>query len=280
MLSKCLGKTRFDSPDELDRLLRRLIGDYMKPIYSQCSDEPHDGCCRCLRKARISDSRMDLIAEDVDVDEPRKEVTEWVYRDLFLWSILTNRIEMAKIFLNHIQTRICACLIASKIFKSYLAYATDNESKDVLSCQAKQFEEYADECLKSCYNYDEEKACEIAIRSLDLFGGVTCLQVAVDADDKIFVGQPCCDQLLNNIWYDKMEPFQSTMGKRLRLLLSVASFGLLAPILITFREEHAADKPSLITEENEMRINEQDQERKTFIPKETKRFVSTRDEQR
>ena len=249
----------------------------MKPIYSQCPEENHAGCCRCLRRVRVSDSRLDLLSADGDVDEPRKEVNELIYRDLFLWSILTNRIEMAKVFLNQMQTRICACLIASKIFKSYLAYASDNESKEVLELQANQFEVYAGECLKSCYNYDEETACEIAIRSLDLFGGVTCLQVAVDADDKLFVGQPCCDQLLNNIWYDKMEPFQSTMGKRLRLLLSIGTFGLLAPLLITFREEHVREKP-LLAQPNEMRVNETDVERRDVNPRKTKRFVSRREE--
>ena len=57
-------------------------------------------------------------------------------------------------------TRICALLLASKILKSYLNFASDNESKDALRSYADQFEEYANECLKCCYNYDEEKACE------------------------------------------------------------------------------------------------------------------------
>ena len=64
-----------------------------------------------------------------------------------------------------------------KILKSYLAYAHDNESKEYLCGYADQFEEYACGSLKCCYNFDEEKACEIAIRRIHLFGSVTCLQV-------------------------------------------------------------------------------------------------------
>ena len=62
-------------------------------------------------------------------------------------------------------------------------------------------------------------------------------KVAVDADDKSFVGQPCCDQLLDKIWFGKIEPFQSSFRKRSALLLSFCTFGLLAPFFVSFREE-------------------------------------------
>ena len=208
-------------------------------------------------------------SEVPDSEETRKEVGALVYRDLFLWSILTNRIEMSKVILSHMETRISAALIASKIFKSYVHFALDNESKDVLRSQASQFEEYANECLKSCYNYDEEKAGEIAIRRLNIFGGVTCLQVAVDADDKNFIGQPCCDQLLNNIWYDKMQPHQSNISGRIRLLVSVWTFGLLAPFLVAFRTEQSWDQEKT---PDELVINQREEEKEELIPKKTKRY--------
>jgi hypothetical protein len=187
-LEKCHGQYKIDSEHELDRILHKLIGDYMKPIYTRSVGGLLGKlkiCCRCPQTARVGDSHADLhinegdqnASEVPDPEEAEKEVRELVYRDLFLWSILTNRIEMSKVILSHMQTRICAALIASKVFKSYLKFASDNESKDVLRSQAAQFEEYANECLKSCYNYDEEKACEIAIRRINIFGGVSCLQV-------------------------------------------------------------------------------------------------------
>jgi hypothetical protein len=187
-LEKCHGKSKIDSEHELDRILRKLIGDYMKPIYTRAVVGLLGRlkiCCGCPQTARVTDSHACLCinehdendCEVLDPEDARKEVRELVYRDLFLWSILTNRIEMSKVILSYMETRICAALIASKVFKSYLQFASDNESKDILNSQATQFEEYANECLKSCYNYDEEKACEIAIRRIDIFGGVTCLQV-------------------------------------------------------------------------------------------------------
>ncbi len=158
----------------------------MKPIYTSSVVSPLDRlkiCCRCPRTARVSDSRVCLHINETEVlnpEETEKEIREVVYRDLFLWSILTNRIELSKILLSHMETRICALLIASKVFKSYLHFAVNNESKDILNSQADQYEQYANECLKCCYNYDEEKACEIAIRHINIFGGVSCLQVELN----------------------------------------------------------------------------------------------------
>ena len=219
----------------------------MKPIYTDAGEGVLGcmrQCCPCTKPTRVSSSRASLASSDDEIEsellepeEAEKEIRECVYRDLFLWSILTNRIEMSKVILSHMRTRICAALIASKIFKSYLDYAYDNESKDLLREQAEQFESYANESLKRCYNYDEEKACEIAIRRIEVFGAVSCLQVAVDADDKNFVGQACCDQLLNNIWYGKMLPFRSSSSKRAQLILSIFSLGLVAPFLVNFRPE-------------------------------------------
>lgn len=136
-------------------------------------------CCQCTPKHRVGDTPRDMNneSEAIDSEEAEKEVREIVYRDLFIWSVLTNRIEMSKVFLSHMQNRICAALIASKIMKSYEDICHDNESKELFTTQANDFEGYAIDCLRRCYDCDEDLACELAIRRVDLFGSVTCLQV-------------------------------------------------------------------------------------------------------
>ena len=145
-------------------------------------------CCCCSSTSRVADSHPDdqqIQTRPIDEqriallndDEILKEIQEKVYRDLFFWAVLTNRIEMSKVFLCHLRSRICAALLGSKICKSYVKYAVDNETKELFLTEANQFENYACEALKCCYNYDEEKACEIAIRRIDVLGSVTCLQV-------------------------------------------------------------------------------------------------------
>ena len=51
------------------------------------------------------------------------------------------------------------------------------------------------------------------------------------------MGQPCCDQLLTNIWHGKIQDIQSTGSKHARLLIGIGTFGLLAPMLVPFRED-------------------------------------------
>ena len=40
-------------------------------------------------------------------------------RDLFVWAILMNYIDMAKVCLSHMKYRICPALLATKILKQY-----------------------------------------------------------------------------------------------------------------------------------------------------------------
>ncbi|CAF0766794.1 unnamed protein product [Rotaria sp. Silwood1] len=285
LLHRCCDNTPIKNELDLDVILKALIGDYFKSIYTRSVTSFWERVkiwCRCSVGTRVEDSRAasyrDYNGDDSEVPDPeeaQKEARELVFRDLFLWSILTNRIEMSKVILSHMQTRICAALIASKIFKSYEYFAYDNESKDVLHHQADYFEAYANECLKCCYNANEEMAGEIAIRRINIFGNVSCLQVAVAADDKHFVAQTCCDQVLNSIWYDKIEPGQFTLLQRLGLLLSVCTFGLLAPFIVPFREEKLVPIDFVNDQKKKnyaMTVNETEQEIKPLLPKTKERL--------
>ena len=95
--------------------------------------------------------------------------------------------------------------------------------------------------------------------------------MAADANDKNFIGQPCCDQLLDNVWYDKVDPLSKAPYK---LILSICTFGLLAPCLLSFRQEKSAESelnPS--QEKHEMMINASEEEKQVLLPKTTKRYV-------
>jgi hypothetical protein len=91
----------------------------------------------------------------------------------------------------------------------------------------------------------------------------------------MFVGQPCCDQLLNNIWYDKMQPFHSNLSGRIRLLLSICTFGLLAPALVPFRNPQLAFEYSLNErkQNNDLMINQKEEEENILLkPPKTNRY--------
>ncbi|CAF0946122.1 unnamed protein product [Adineta steineri] len=113
-------------------VLQKPAGDFMLPLYDTQSDDDK---------------------ENIDA--------EHIYRDLFLWCILTYRLDMAKIFLSQLKTRICSALIASKILKSLAAYAPDQAAKDTLFAKANDFETHAIEFVRCAYCNDKHKACEL-----------------------------------------------------------------------------------------------------------------------
>ena len=111
-------------------------------------------------------------------NEQKKEIMrDYFMRDLFLWSILTNHVDMAKVFLAHMKYRICPALIASKIFKQYYLKTPYGELKKGYEESAKYFEQYAVNCLDKSDDNDAPKACEIVLQRNELYGYVTCLQV-------------------------------------------------------------------------------------------------------
>ncbi|CAF1030938.1 unnamed protein product [Adineta steineri] len=174
-------------------VLQKLVGDFMLSLYDTQSDDDK---------------------ENIDA--------EHIYRDLFLWCILTYRLDMAKIFLSQLKTRICSALIASKILNSLAAYAPDQAAKDTLFAKANDFETHAIEFVRCAYFNDKHKACELIMRCTNLYGGVTCLQMAIAADNKRFVHEDACQALLTNIWYDRVDPVQ----ERKRLVVNILTFGI------------------------------------------------------
>lgn len=273
VLSKYLSDSKVEQPEDLDRILRRFIGDYMKPIYDRPSNENEKSARRKVYPRDTVELENEESRLNLDPEEIRRDFKEFVYRDLFLWSILTNRVEMSKVFLVELRTRIGSALIGSKIFKSFVDFAADNESKEIFNAKSVQFEEIAEDFLKSCYNADEEKSCEIVIRRLNLYGDLSCLQVAVDADDKSFVSQPCCDLLLNNIWFDSIQPVQSNFMTRIQFWSSFFTFGLISPFVLSFRPEKQKISPQ-INAAPTLEINQTDQPVKEKFQEILQRFSS------
>ncbi|CAF0986940.1 unnamed protein product [Adineta steineri] len=197
LLDRISSELTFTEEKHLVIVLQKLVGDFMLPLYDTQSD-----------------NELLLLGTEEDA--------EHIYRDLFLWCILTYRLDMAKIFLSQLKTRICSALIASKILKSLAAYAPDQAAKDTLFAKANEFETYAIESVRCAYINDKHKACELIMRCTNLYGGVTCLQMAIAADNKRFLHEDACQALLTNIWYDRVDPVQ----EQKRLVVNILTFGI------------------------------------------------------
>jgi hypothetical protein len=213
----------FTEKKHLVLVLQNLVGDFMQPLY----EDQSKGEMASLEK---EEEETKIINKDA----------EYIYRDLFLWCILTSRLDMAKIFLSQMKTRICSALIASKILKSLAAYAPDQVTKDTLKSKADDFQTHAIEFVRCAYLNDKYQACKIIMRGSNLYGDVTCLQIAVAADNKKFLHEDACQALLTNIWYDKVDPVQ----EQNLLFINMLTLGI-SQLFISIYQKHFSKDPKM-----------------------------------
>ncbi|CAF2408271.1 unnamed protein product [Rotaria sp. Silwood2] len=161
-----------------------------------------------------------------------------MFRDLFLWFVFMDMPEMAKVLLLRVQSRICAALIASAIFKTYSKLSQTVDLKSKFRTQSLEFETYAAAFIDTCYEYSKQRACELLLRQIPLFGNVTCMQIAIASGSKIVLKTACFDQTLNQVWYNKLCLTNRQTPKRLSQISSILTFGLVAPWIISYREEN------------------------------------------
>lgn len=158
--------------------LRSLIGDYMYNIYFDTKQEEEIYKSKYGLKQHFSKPKHNDGKDKTEQHASRgKELHEYVMRDLFLWAIIMNRIEMAKVFLCFMKYRICPALIATKILKKYHEKAEYGHAKDSYIENANYFEKYAVHCLDYSDDEDPAQACEIILQQNELYGYVTCLEV-------------------------------------------------------------------------------------------------------
>ena len=105
------------STDDLNDLFRSVVGGYMKPLYYDSQIDEQEDRMGVKRFTNIIYPMQDveqgpLIGSDALYKQLAKD---YVIRDLFLWAIVMNFIDLAKVFLAHTKDRICAALIATEI---------------------------------------------------------------------------------------------------------------------------------------------------------------------
>ena len=192
-----LDDTDRDPPESLavvDLLCEECIGFFLQPLYSKENKRKRkrilaslkhawDGLtqkiCRCCWKPRykMAHVHQHLPLFQFDREKDEKYSQQYKLRDLFLWSVLMGHVKLTEVLLVHLKPRICASLIASKVFMQYSKTTNIIHFQEKMKNIAEQFELYAVKCINSCYEYNETKACEIVLRQIPLFGNITCAQV-------------------------------------------------------------------------------------------------------
>ncbi|CAF0801692.1 unnamed protein product [Didymodactylos carnosus] len=233
----------------LDEKRFKNVRRFGHDIFNCCSSLQRRlcSCCPCVKPYyKLTDESND-VEKHTNQTQAADETKEWtqlykhdytedqMIRDLFLWALFTTEIDMVKIFLKHLKPRICAALIATRVYKHFSKEAPNAFAQQKLEEEAEEFEEFATKCVETCYAHDEKMTCELLIREVPLFGNVTCMQVAVAGECAKFFATPCVDELLNQIWYDKLTMTNVRSLAQPLILVNLLTFGLFAFCWMPYR---------------------------------------------
>ncbi|CAF5024812.1 unnamed protein product, partial [Rotaria sp. Silwood1] len=108
----------------LNKVLWNLIGDYMYKLYfdtekAEYNDRIKWGLMKSSIKSEETKNKNIKTNKSISNESKKANAHKYIMRDLFLWAILMNYVDMAKVFLCYLKYRICPALIATKILKQY-----------------------------------------------------------------------------------------------------------------------------------------------------------------
>ncbi|KAL8563213.1 hypothetical protein ACOMHN_053960 [Nucella lapillus] len=232
------------SLEDVGILLQDLLGDFYEPDYLMAEWG--------LRDLKVDDILAETEPTVTSSNQPGPSTTEDVTdgkpnemfgdsmlprpaQDLFLWAVLMNQQELAKLFWREGVESTAAALVGNSLLKAMRKNTTDTDLMQRLQKNADEFENLAIGVINSCYSHHEQKAQDLLIREMINWGKATCVLIAVQADNKRFISQTACQSLLNSIWMGKM----SQDNGLIRLIPSMCVFPLIL-LIIKFQHEEQA----------------------------------------
>ena len=60
--------------------------------------------------------------------------------------------------------------------------------------------------------------------------------MAASANAAKFIARQSCVEAVNNVWYDKLHPYQTRTRDTCGLLVGILTLGLFAPFTVSYRE--------------------------------------------
>jgi len=94
-----------------------------------------------------------------------------------------------------------AALIATLLYRKRARKDNDNS----YNVSADEFENLAVQILDKFYQTSYQACTKALIRQIPAYGNVTWLELAVAAEAKQFIAQRAVQDVLNNVWYIKIE---------------------------------------------------------------------------
>ncbi|KAI8729644.1 transient receptor potential cation channel subfamily M member 2 [Biomphalaria glabrata] len=162
--------------------------------------------------SRRQSSKEEFAAAYQNVPLLKDQVTsdfEYPARDLFIFAVLFNRQNMAKLFLKIGSDQIGMSLLGSSILKALSKKAAGDEetalSEDLLahSCNLELFAKAA---LNECYLRSKQDAHTLLYREMKQLGNMSILLLVDRQDLMDFAEHPACQTKLTSLWKGHLSP--------------------------------------------------------------------------
>ncbi|KAI4872622.1 hypothetical protein NFI96_024586 [Prochilodus magdalenae] len=256
--SECLNRNHTDtlkliSLYEVSQLLSEIFGGLCKPFY-------HDALN--LKPGISSHEAAKEVNEQLQNNrEYGKKACSTPWISLFIWAVLQNRKEMAMYFWEKSREPVLSALSACKILRELSKVETETDNEMSMKELAQTFENLAYDVFSACYQSSESRSFKLLFRTSSVWGGVTCLQMAVAADARHFFSHDGVQTALSQIWWGHMSKGTEVW----KLIFSILVPPFIYTDLITFRSETLMS-PFILLEENA----EEHREEKAEEPREEK----------
>uniref|UniRef100_A0A914VVH5 Transient receptor potential cation channel subfamily M member 3 n=1 Tax=Plectus sambesii TaxID=2011161 RepID=A0A914VVH5_9BILA len=154
------------------------------------------------------DATVDTDHADDDASSTYNDIEpdfKYPFNELLLWAVLTKRQEMARCMWQHGEEASAKALVACRLYKCLAKEAAEDylevEICEELRKYAEEFRTLSLELLEHCYQQDEDQTLQLLTYELRNWGNHTCLSLAVIANNKDFLANPCCQILLADLWH-------------------------------------------------------------------------------
>ncbi|CAF2149365.1 unnamed protein product [Rotaria magnacalcarata] len=159
-----------------------------------------------------------------------------MFRDIFFWSVYAGNVNIALILLLYLKSRIGAALIAARMAQHLSLTGNNPYTRNTYGEHRVIYEEYARACIDACYQRDKQRACQLLLREIPLYGNMTCAQVAIASEITPVISTHCFNQILDRQWYGYLDAASlTTVWAVVKFTIHLASLGLLAPRFLHYR---------------------------------------------
>ncbi|XP_048846872.1 transient receptor potential cation channel subfamily M member 4a [Brienomyrus brachyistius] len=182
---------------EVSRVLQDITGDVCQPFYYRLLELEHGISTRRAMKL------MNKLLQGQSGYRAERCRSPWV--SLFIWALLQNLHQMAVYFWEMAGESVLSALSGCRILRELSKMEGETETKLSMEGLAARFENLAHDVFSECYQSRESRSFKLLIMKSYVWGGATCLQMAIAADARLFFSHDGVQSLLSQIWWGDME---------------------------------------------------------------------------